>query len=273
MVATTIALTVFLAIAGPAAAVMLERQRNRLADEVATNSNLIKRLNIEKERDTERITELTKELDKWEGRANPWEFWPPGPEKLPRQNVIANLFNHSNGTLANRWQNGNYDGLDQARGALGLAILSDTMSRPADSMKHYQQAHEQLTTLWKENPKQPQIARALAECNTALARLVGDDDRAAAEEYLKDARDICEQLADRHQSDVAYQVELLESELDMAALEGFESGQEHLQRVAEINRSLPAQWPSEPAAVYRLACFLSQREPVLATVAAGDAAP
>jgi ribosomal protein S27E len=273
MVATTLALTIVLAIAGPAAALFIAGQRNRLAELVVEKDNLIGQMNVESKQSVAKITRLSEQLDLWEGRANPWEYWPPGPENLPRRNVVARLFDHSNGTLMNRWRNGNYDGMDRARGALGLAILADAMSRPADALKHYEQARDELAELWKQHPEQPQFARALAECYTALARLNGDENRPAAEENFTKARQIHEQLATLNQSDVAYQVELLESELDMATLSGFESGQDHLQRVAEIDRSLPANWPSEPGAVYQLACFLLQREPVLVTTATTEAAP
>ena len=64
----------------------------------------------------------------------------------------------------------------------------------------------------------------------------------------------------------------LEAELNCATLVGAEAGLQHLKQVDTIRRSLPASWPSQPAAVYDLACYLAEREPLLAPAGA-DAVP
>ena len=84
----------------------------------------------------------------------------------------------------------------------------------------------------------------------------------------KSARAIRQQLADARSGDPACQIEWLESELDGATLAGFDAAQNHLKRVAAINESLATTWPKDPASVYRLACFVTQREPTLAPAVA-----
>jgi len=272
MVATTLALTVFLAIAGPGAALLIAGQRNRLAGLLVEKDNLISEMGDDREQSVNRITELNEQLNMWEGRTNPWKFWPPDQDHAPRKEVMAELFEYAKGNLMDRWQNGNYDPVDRARGELGLAIMADMMNRTDEAISHYQLALAQLEVIQKQDPQQLHIVRAMADCYSALARLAGDHDRAAALEYLTNARALYRHLADVHEDNASYKVELLESELESAILAGFEAGKQHLQRVAEIHQTVQEKLPIEPDQAYRLACFLSQREPVLTATAVTGAA-
>jgi hypothetical protein len=263
LVASTAALTIFLAIAGPITALVIERQRARLQELVVENHNLIDRYAVQTRRAANEITQLNGRLDAWEGRANPWEFWPPSRDKPPRKNLTADLHNHSKATLANPLRDGKFDSLQTARGYLALALLADAVGQNDDARQYYAQARDQLVALREQNPGQPQVATALAETYSQLARLAAGDDRHAAAEDLKRAAAIYKQLGAEHRGDSRHPIALLETELYSATITGFDSGQAHLARVAELNRMLAGQWPSEPEAIYRLACYLTQHEAVL----------
>ncbi|MGI9457806.1 MAG: serine/threonine-protein kinase [Aeoliella sp.] len=277
LLASTAALITFLAIAGPLAALMINRQRDRLADLVVEKNNLIGRQADEKQVDTGKIADLSGQLDVWEGRANPWEFWPPKRDEPPRRKVLETLYQHANLALAGRQDNPSYDSDDQARSALGLAIIAEAIGRKEEATALNEEARERLQLLRQQSPDEPQLIRALAECDTALARLKsspdGAGDRATAFEHIQIARAAYERLAAQNSSDISRQVEWLESELSSATLAGFEPGLEHLKNVADIYRSMPNQLPSNPTALYRLACFLTQREPILATSLTETAPP
>ena len=105
------------------------------------------------------------------------------------------------------------------------------------------------------------FVRGLLEVGAAVT--LATRDRSAAEEYMNRASAINEQLASSHDADSAHQIAWLESELNCAKLVGFVAGQAHLRRVAEIKLSLPDKLPSDPLGVYRLACYLMDREPLL----------
>lgn len=271
LMATTAALVLFLAVAGPMAALLIERQRSRLAELVTEKNHLIDQYAVEKQLDTNRISELSQSLDLWEGRANPWEFWPPEREKSPRQNLLKEFLNHQSNTLGSQVSNGNLGIEEQARAYLSLAIMADALGQAPEAIENYQHARDQLAQLREQRPEQPQFSRALAECNTDLARLVGDADRSEAAQLFESAREIGQQLATEHKTDPEYQIAWLESELRCATLAGFEPGQEHLSRVAQISRSLSSAWPSDPTAAYRLACYLTEREPILLSSTASSA--
>jgi hypothetical protein len=266
MVAATAALTIFLAIGGPITALVIEGQRARLQELVVENHNLIDRYAVQTRRAANEITQLNGQIDLWEGRANPWEFWPPKRDEPPRKNLIADLHKHSKATLAAALRDGKFDSLQTARGYLALALLAEAVGRTDDSRQYYTQARDQLIALREKNPGDPQFARALAEAYSQLARLAAGKDRNAAGEDLKRAAAIYKQLADEHAGDRTHPIALLETELYSATIAGFASGQAHLARVAELNRMLSRQWPSEPEAIYRLACYLTQHD---ATISAG----
>ena len=80
-------MTIFLAVAGPLTALLIERQRSRLAQLVQEKNNLIDRYATEKQHDDGTINDLTGKLDLWEGRANPWEFWPPNARRTAASKV------------------------------------------------------------------------------------------------------------------------------------------------------------------------------------------
>jgi serine/threonine protein kinase len=272
MVATTAALTIFLAIAGPIAALLIERQRNRLEELVAEKDNLIDRRAAETGRAANEVSQLNSRLDAWEGRANPWAFWPPSRDEPPRKNLIANLRDHSAASLATPLRDGKFGPLERARGYLALALLSDAVSQADDSRRYYEKARDLLVELREQNPSRPEISRALAETYSQLARLAANKNREAAAEDLKRAAAIHKQLAAEHRGDSRHPIALLETELYSATIAGFASGQAHLARVAELNRALSGAWPSEPEAIYRLACYLTHQEAILSPASALEGA-
>jgi hypothetical protein len=156
--------------------------------------------------------------------------------------------------------------LETARGYLALALLSAAVGQDADAKRYYERARDQLVSLREQNPNEPVISRALAESHAQLAQLAATKNRDAAAADLKRAGGIYKQLATEHRSDSRHPIALLETELYSATITGFASGQEHLARVAELNQMLSGNWPSDPAAIYRLACYLTQHEAILSPV-------
>jgi hypothetical protein len=117
----------------------------------------------------------------------------------------------------------------------------------------------------------PNHARALAECYVHLARLNANQDKAAAIEDLQRATEIYQRLAVAPETQATYHFALLETELAAAILTGLSSGDErYLTRAAMIHQSLPGLWPKDPGALYHLACYLTRREPILATAPSSE---
>lgn len=263
--ATAAALTVFLAIAGPIAAVVFQRQQARLQSQLIENNNLIDRVRKDTQAADSQIESLQSELDVWEGKADPWAYWlwPDKRDEPPRRMMIEDLLDQSTATLRRPLRRGDYNAETAARGYLGLGILAETAGRASDASEYYEQARDKLMELHRDNPDKPNYARALADSYMRLARLEHDNDPDESAKLMQSAEAIYRRLANEKRMDAKYQIDWLESEMASALSKGAESGATHLKQVEEINRALGDKWPTDPAGLYRLACYLTQTEPIL----------
>jgi hypothetical protein len=271
MMATTAALTVFLAVAGPLAALQIEHQRELLQVKNGENRNLLDRYKEQGRRDTEKIAELTRQIDRLHGHADPQDVLPRKSAEPRRQKLLENLLDHATAKILRQLQNADAADKDAARGFLAMAMLAEGTGRAADAVEYYRQARDRLVVLRQQNTQDAQISRAFADCSSALARLTVNSKPEEARNDLESARRIYEELAARDQSDPTSQIESFEAEFDSMEFGEPAAAPARLSRVAEIDQSLGALWPSDPAALYRLSCFLMRREPLLTPPA--DATP
>jgi hypothetical protein len=262
-------LTALLAIAGPITAMVIAGQRNRLSDLVLEKDNLIQKYAADKQSDANRIAALRDALDLWEGRANPWELWPPKPDEAPRVMLLQDVAGQGD-RLAASWRQ-SADPESRAFGHLALAIMNDELNRPAEAIANYEAARELLMQLSEKSPAATQYAAALADCYRQLSRLRAADNRSGAAQDLEHGRTMSRRLAREH-NDPRLHAEWLESELDAAVLSSVEGRAENLKRVQQIQDEFSRLVPNDPAELYQLACFLSGREPILISRKAdGDA--
>jgi serine/threonine protein kinase len=271
MMATTAALMLFLAIAGPLVAVRELSLRRLLETRFLESANLINQRNDDTDKAKKTIDELNHQLALWEGKANPAELWPQQLDESRRLLVMRDAFNKTKAALQGKLQNGEIQGREAACGYIGLAIMADATGQQSDAIGFYTNAINSLQQLVQQHPDQLELPRALAESYRSLARLVASEDRAAAKKYFKKASTVYQNLANAHQDDLGFQIAWMESELDHAKLAGFAAGQRNLKRVDNINQTLLNKWPGDAIATYELACFLVERDPFLAPLA-GDAA-
>jgi hypothetical protein len=264
MMATTAALVVLLGIAGPIAALREQHLRRLLETRFRERDNLINQKEREMQQSAQAIGQLRSQLDRWEGDATPAEVWPAQGEESPRRIVLRDAFEKIKTPLVKSLEKEQVGSREASCGYLGLAIMADAAGRQADAIQFYTRAIGPLEDLRQDNPDEMEAARALAECYTRLAGLVGGDDRAAATEYLSRASKVYGELAHNHQDHLEFKIALMGSELNRANLAGLKAGRSHLRRVAKLNELLLEKWPGDPVASYQLACFLLEREPLLA---------
>jgi hypothetical protein len=264
MVATTLALTIFLAIFGPAAAMRIARQKKDLAVLYDQRGETISRFHEEISQKDKTIAELEKNLSGLEGKAAPSDFWPPHREKGPRHLLLVNLFAHANTTLASQLRGGKFDGESTARGYLALAAMADEANDGSSAKEFYGLARDELLKLRQQKPNEPRIARALAACQTQLAHLNVDDDRTQAAKYFDTARAALKELAADDNRNLETQIEWLEAELNSELVPANSSDAQSLLRAGQIQKTLSSQWPADPDALYRLVCYLAHQTPILA---------
>jgi hypothetical protein len=261
-VAAAAALTVVLAIGGPITALVIESQRQRMAQLLSEKDSIIERNAADKQKDANEISKLSASLDLWEGRANPSKFWPPTPANRPRTMLMERLARQGKNIASAGTQAA--DQQQQLFGHLALAIMNDKLERGKDAVAHYEAAQKLLTELSASDPTATEYAVALADCLQQLGRLRVKDDRAGAQKDLEQGRAINRQLAAEH-DDSRLQAGWLEAELQMALMQGFEGATDNLGRAQQISESFEQNLPKDPVELYQLACYLGEREPILMT--------
>lgn len=269
MTATTAGLVLLLAIGGPLAALAIEVQRERLATLVTEKNNLINQKATDLTAATRTNKDMKDQLDLFNGRTNPWEFWPPSRDRPPRLDAVQDLLEHAGTTILRSLRDRRYTAEDTARGYLALAVLADTAKKNSAAVGFYRQARDQVAALLQENPQDRQLSRALAVCCTELARLKTDaGDRESAARDLEQAKEIYGRLSRQDATNAMYQLALREIELRSTMLKGLTIAKEHLALAGQVNSALPRTWPGDPSGIYRLACHLTDQEPILSGLVA-----
>jgi serine/threonine protein kinase len=255
-------LTLVLAVAGPITAMVIAGQRNRLSELVSEKDNLIQKYAADKQQDANTLAELRDALDLWEGRANPWELWPPKQNEMPRQMLLEEVARRGDELAAPWTQSASNE--QRAYGHLALAIMNDELNHRDDAVAQYEAARDLLAHLSADSPQATHFAAALADCHRQLSRLRSETNRDQAANDLNQGRAKMRRLAGQH-DDPRFHVEWLETELESAVLNGAEKGTENLNRAQQIKNDFSRKLPTDPAQLYELACFLGGREPILTT--------
>ena len=256
------ALTVVLAIGGPVTAVVIESQRRRLSELVTEKNNLIERNEGERRQLIATSADQRTQLDRWEGRANPWDLWPPEPKDGPRRKLLQSLHSRQFNSVASALAAGGYDPITTASGHIALAMLADGVNRAADAQKHWEAAAKALEEIALDRPDDDAVRAARAECARQLAKY--ETDHAAALRKLKRAAVLLEPPSGELGA-AAQQVAALEVAMDEAVYAGFEKGQQALALAAALEkRIMSSTAASDPAELYRLVCLLAGQPPLLA---------
>jgi hypothetical protein len=259
--ATAATLAAILAVVGPVFTVMIEIQRRRLVQLSDEKDNLIDRYANDLKQDADTIDQLKGQLDVWEGRANPWELWPPVRNTTPRQRLLGDLYDARYAIFDQRRKQNSWTPRQQACGLLALAMLAEDANQPAVARQRFTEASEILLGLVEQRPGDVSAMRALADCYERLARLSDQPDE--RNRGLAEASNIHEQLASADAAAAKHRADLFDTEFRLASAVGFESAAAHLSRVNQVRVQLAANWPEDPVQLYDLVCHLSQQEAIL----------
>jgi tetratricopeptide (TPR) repeat protein len=237
-------------------------QRNRLNDLRIQIDHIIRKSSVDKQSDANKLVELRKALDVWEGRGSPWQSWTAQSDEGPRKLFLQKLANQGD-QLAAPWQSSTSHE-QRAYGHLALAIMNDEMNRPAEAVSHYEEALDLLKQLSADSPATSHYAAAIADCYRQLGRLRANGDRDRAVSDLEQSRAISQSLASQH-PDARLQAELAEAVLDSSITSGGAGGAQNLVQLQQIESDFFRLVPQDPIALYELTSFLAGREPILIT--------
>ncbi len=248
---TAAGLTLFLAIAGPLVAWQVDFQRRRLAELLVEKNSVIDRYSKERSKDTEKIGLLTSKLSTWEGKSNPWSFWPPESNQ-PGRVVLSQMYEEKYDDLSEKIVTSKLSPIDLARGNFALGLMANAASDPTVAEKHYDAVIETLNTLPDEEQEQIDSRMLLAGAYLRSAniyfekhrKLKAENDaesarcRQVSTERLHAANELYRDIANQASSDTDFiQVapKLLDVELRQSISTGFADAQTHLKNAERIS--------------------------------------
>jgi len=260
--ASAAGLVLFLAVAGPLAAVRIEGQRRRLAELVDEKNRLIDRHADDKQRDVRQIAQLQQEVDLWEGRINPWKLWPARAETPPRRQLLQELDRRRYDAMNEQLRGQGLNDWEAACGHLALAMLARENARKTDFGSHLDAAEPLLLRLTEQNPQERAYRAALAACYEGLAEWHAEDDEDTANRYLEEASGVYERLKSPGGEANQYRVDQLEAKLRGAVAAGFEGAKRRLDEATQLTQEIAEDWPTEPVEFYQFVRRLSGKEPL-----------
>jgi serine/threonine protein kinase len=272
LLATVIALTLALAIGGPTAALVIKQQRDRRDALIVERDRLIETRNDELRASTERTAELERTVSRLEGNANPSAYWPPQPRFPPNKIQLAALLAKAGPRLERVASDTSADDMDRIRARLSLAMMHEAAGNRNAATNELIVASELLRHARERESDQQRLSLALAEVYEDLGRL-DDREPAATRKWFAKALEIRQQLAEATPGEAAAHVSALETQVRLAAALGVGDSANLLTQVPEAHRRVTAMLPTDPQAVYELACLLARRDAPLAEAGAPKAGP
>ena len=263
--ATATALMIILAIVGPAAAFYINGQRNRLAALVTEKDGLIGEQEATRQENVREMNRLGEQLDLWEGREKPSEFWPPAVGEGPKKMLLEKIFDKNYETAAAALKSDKLSGERLAVSHLALGIGCETLGKQAEARTHFLEASRTLETLAAEHLVETRFKLALADCYGRLSSLAETDQRDEAKEYLEKASALLQSIATSDADDIRSRAAGVESAVDGTMLTGYVNAKPSLDLAAALTEEVTSRWPTDPEQLYLLTAYLANVDPVLVT--------
>ena len=259
--ATIALLITAMALVGPTVAVFIESQRQRLSELLSEKNHLITRYADDRKQDTKRIGKLESELGIWEGKANPWEFWPPKAATTPRHNLMKRLYSKHYVKWEKIITSPDVQGWSLACGQLGLGILAQESGHNESAEQQLKAAKRTLEESIESYPSKPEFRQALGDCLRRLASLKSNSSPEESAEFLDAAIATYQYLAE-DASQLRFLADWLDLKLRSATGNGFKEAGVSLNEADRISTMIEEKFPDDPVLLYELVCRISEVEPI-----------
>lgn len=258
--AAAIGLLLLLAVTGPSAALLINRQRVRLAELVTEKDGLIARIGDEARDYRATTAQLQTKLDAWEGRVDPSELWPPQPDVPPMKRLQQTLL-HQREDVLKAPADGEESDLRVAQRYVTLGILCEAAARPDDAIANLEAGIRPLERLRAARPRSLPIAEALRSAYERLARLTAasskESNEEASREWAAKSYALARDIAQEFPGNAYLQAAKLEADLRSATAEGFPAAADDLLAARDAERRLAELWPRSVEGLYELTCRLA----------------
>ncbi|TWT95801.1 Serine/threonine-protein kinase PrkC [Botrimarina colliarenosi] len=263
--AAALGLLLFLAVTGPAAAMLIERQRTRLAELVTEKDGLIQQIGDEARDYRAANAQLQRQLDAWEGRVEPSDLWPPEANRPPMKRLQQALLQQREDALRTPAEVEESD-LRVAQRYLTLGILCEAAGRLNDAVANIKAAISPLERMRVARPRSLPLAEALRSAYERLARLTASSDSKDSRQWAAKSYRTAQEIAQEFPDDAFLQAAKLNADLRSATAAGFPTARDDLLAARDAERRLAELWPRSVEELYELASQLAGDEAPLLEV-------
>ncbi|MEQ8835829.1 MAG: hypothetical protein RID07_03400 [Lacipirellulaceae bacterium] len=252
--ATAASLAMFIAIAGPIAAVALSLQNRRIQQQSEDQIATIAQDQQIKQSLGKKNQELQTRIDELLARVPGIERIAPDWQKTLLEEVIKSNQNLPTATSTT----------ERAKLHSALGFIHAEVDQPNQAAKHLRQAQEALEDLLRGSPDEADLKAALAECLAVLAEVTSDS--AEATSARASALELRRQLTDRPDPNSTALLEQLVAalkEVDTDELSG--QGLKQVRLLKSFQESILEAWPTDPSGFYDAACRLTFRRAIIGT--------
>ena len=251
-----------LAIVGPTVAMRIESQRRRLASLLSEKNGLINQAAQDQKKDVRRIGALKSQLELWEGKTNPWTFWPPKAASTPRRNLLSSLYNKH----FTKWEEAaatqDIRGWPRACTQMGLGILALETGHNNEADRYLLAAKQTLEESIAKHPNQLEYRHAMGDCLRRLAALKANSSPEESARFLVAADSTYQHLAEGNEHKLHFFADWLDIKLRSAIQEGFDDAGNYLQEAERISHVIGGQIPDDPTLLYEIVSRLAELEPI-----------
>ena len=261
LAATTVGLGVFLAIAGPIAAVVMFQQSRTIETRLEESQGLIKQKESQRR-------ELKGEVAAMQARIHELVGGVPGMEELVpgwRRNLVTRILDQYYDKMVAAVPDDQADPEGAARVQLSLAMMLEAGHHPLQAIDHFEVAAHILAALAVEFPQQVRFRVAWADAAAQLATLYGTEgDKETSLQWSRKSLELRKALAAENQADALRQVDHLAAVMEATSAEpSLQVKQAQLKTTPILMDQVQQAWPADPEEVYRLSSYLTLRDPLL----------
>jgi ribosomal protein S27E/tetratricopeptide (TPR) repeat protein len=259
--ASAIALTCALAVAGPLAAWQQNQLARQRQQRLAEREGLLRQMQESSDKQEANIASLTAELTALRGGSS------GVAESLPdwKLSLIKALVDARQNEIVASIDSDTADNRGSIQAGLGLGILLAQLGRNEQALSILQATERRIANLRNSHPGDSTLADGHADCWQRMGRLqqILDDD-AGARHSLQQALAIRHQLTQADPPSVHRQIRLLESTVQKSMTTATQAETiDTIAGIPQLTDQIAKRWPTAPAEFYRLACQLTKSDVLL----------
>ncbi len=257
--AAALALASFLAVAGPITTVVINQQKQQIAEQRDELMDQIGDAEAEKQSLRAREQSALARIDELLGRVPGIEKHAPSWKLELIRQIVEERYAEGSGAELVSFNSK----LEEAQYHSALGFLFAQLENKPEALAHLKSAKSLLQTLCERNPENQQYELAMAECVEAITDQYGYT--LEAEASIVELVAMRTEATNSEDASLVRVFDLLEARYKGGNLE------KQLKETTPLKQQIVSSWPTAPEDIYNLACQLTFRPAMLSTASENDA--